>query len=223
MKQVVRYEYLTEEEKNIEFEENFDLINRIATKFTRTVRIDYEELYSVASEGLVKALNSYNKAYDVCFTHYAHKCMVNELLMFTRKEYRHLDRDCSLNIKLTSRGKKSRELSDMIEDNNERGFAMLESDFEIADVINSSISLLTKPEQLMINKLYGLNNYKKLTQQEVADEIGVTQPCVGKRRQRILAVLKQIIIEDQIANNDKNNNTFDYARPMSYKLKIAKQ
>lgn len=193
---------LTKYEKDKLTEENFGLIGYVAKKFMNT-RIPYDELFSQASVGFVKALNNFNKDKKiddkpVKFSTYAISCMTNDILYFYRKERKFSQNNISLNTVLS-------------EDKNGNGFSLeqilstnkLEGDNDsLEDKIikkeNKSILFgllkgLSKKEQYIIIYRFGLNKGIKKTQKEIAKEIGMSQANISKLEKNIIKKCTKIL------------------------------
>ena len=169
-------------------EHNLRLVMYIAKRFENN-KLDIQDLISVGSIGLIKAVDSYNLDKNIKLATYASRCIENEILMFLRKASKSVN-DLSLDDGLINDDEgNSLSLSELIPD-----------DKSISDEIENkdqkkflirTINKLNKREKIIMCLRYGLNGYDELTQKEVADIMNISQSYISRLEKKILSKLKQ--------------------------------
>lgn len=168
-------------------EHNLRLVLYIAKKFENT-KLSIEDLVSVGSIGLIKAVDSYKLDKNIKLATYASRCIENEILMYLRKANKSIN-DLSLDDNLTnSEENDGLSLGEMIPDD----FSLSE-EVELNDqkvFLLKIIENLNKREKVIISMRYGLNGYEELTQKEVADIMNISQSYISRLEKNILKKLK---------------------------------
>ena len=168
-------------------EHNLRLVLYIAKKFENT-KLSIEDLVSVGSIGLIKAVDSYKLDKNIKLATYASRCIENEILMYLRKANKSIN-DLSLDDNLTnSEENDGLSLGEMIPDD----FSLSEA-VELNDqkmFLLKIIENLNKREKVIISMRYGLNGYEELTQKEVADIMNISQSYISRLEKNILKKLK---------------------------------
>ena len=169
-------------------EHNLRLVMYIAKRFENN-KLDMQDLISVGSIGLIKAVDSYNLDKNIKLATYASRCIENEILMFLRKASKSVN-DLSLDDGLINDDEgNSLSLGELIPD-----------DKSISDEIENkdqkkflirTINKLNKREKIIMCLRYGLNGYDELTQKEVADIMNISQSYISRLEKKILSKLKQ--------------------------------
>ena len=167
---------------------NLRLVVYIAKKFDST-GINVEDLISIGTIGLIKAVNTFVPAKGIKLATYASRCIENEILMFLRKNQnrRHeLSIDEPLN---TDWDGNELLLSDVLGTDSDTVSRDLESDAE-RRVVRRAVSRLDERERLIMELRFGLGGKKEHTQKEVADIIGISQSYISRLEKRILRQLR---------------------------------
>ncbi len=172
---------------------NLRLVVYIAKKFDST-GINVEDLISIGTIGLIKAVNTFVPAKNIKLATYASRCIENEILMFLRKNQnrRHeLSIDEPLN---TDYDGNELLLSDVLGTESDMVSRELESDAE-RGMVRKAVSKLEQRERLIMELRFGLGGRKEHTQKEVADIIGISQSYISRLEKRILRQLRVEIEE----------------------------
>ena len=167
---------------------NLRLVVYIAKKFDST-GINVEDLISIGTIGLIKAVNTFVPSKGIKLATYASRCIENEILMFLRKNQnrRH---ELSIDEPLNSDGDGNELLlSDVLGTEPDTVSRDLESDAE-RSMVQRAVSHLQERERLIMELRYGLCGKKEHTQKEVADIIGISQSYISRLEKRILKSLR---------------------------------
>lgn len=174
-------------------EHNLRLVMYIAKRFESN-KLDMQDLVSVGSIGLIKAVDSYKLDKNIKLATYASRCIENEILMYLRKVNKSIN-DLSLDDSLSSDDDGNNlTLAEIIPD--ER---IAYDQIEIKDQKNylmACISALNEREKKIMCMRYGLCGYDELTQKEVADSMNISQSYISRLEKKILHKLKK-----QMQNN----------------------
>ncbi|MBR2474534.1 MAG: RNA polymerase sporulation sigma factor SigE [Clostridia bacterium] len=170
-------------------EHNLRLVVYIAKKF-ENVDADIEDLISIGTIGLIKAVNTYKIDKNIKLATYASRCIENEILMYIRKN---AGKKCEISIdEPLSNDFDGNELllSDILGSDEESIYKDIEA-YEDKKTIKNAIMSLTKRERQIITLRFGLNgSNKELTQKEVADLLGISQSYISRLEKRIISRLK---------------------------------
>jgi len=173
--------------RQILIEHNLRLVVHISKRF-RKMSIDIEDVISVGTIGLVKAINTYDPNKNVKLVTYASRCIQNEILMFLRKLNKCTE--ISFDELLDTDSYDSGVLSDIL--GTDRDIVEKDLDNEVdKEILHKTIERLPVKEQEIIILRFGLNGFKEHTQKEVSEKIGISQSHISKLEQRILLRLKQ--------------------------------
>lgn len=169
-------------------EHNLRLVMYIAKRFENK-KLDMQDLVSVGSIGLIKAVDSYKPDKNIKLATYASRCIENEILMYLRKINKSLN-DLSLDDTLVNDDEGNNlTLGEIIPDNK-----IAYEEIELKDqksYLIQSISKLSDREKLIMSMRYGLNGYEELTQKEVADYMNISQSYISRLEKKILHKLKR--------------------------------
>ncbi len=174
-------------------EHNLRLVAFIAKRFENT-GANIEELISIGTLGLMKAVSSFNKDKNIKLATYASRCIENEILMFIRKassQRREISIDEPLSVDWDGNelllsdilGSESDVVSRAMEDREER------------KILRLAVNELSERERIIIEMRYGLKNGNELTQKEVADTLGISQSYISRLEKKIIERLKRRIEE----------------------------
>ncbi len=174
-------------------EHNLRLVVYIAKKFEST-GIEFEDLISIGSVGLIKAVKTFNNDKNIKLATYASRCIENEILMQLRKNSK-IAAEVSLENPLSEDGEGNQlVLADVMANDNDEITASIESSAE-KDVIWQVLNKLEKREQEIMMLRFGLEGRDELTQKEVADKLGISQSYISRIEKKILSKMKKEIIK----------------------------
>lgn len=179
--------------KSLLIEHNLRLVMYIAKKF-ETNKIDMQDLISVGSIGLIKAVDSYKLDKNIKLATYASRCIENEILMFLRKVNKSIN-DLSLDDTLVNDDEGNNlTLGEMIPDTKN-----ITEEVELQDqkgYLLKAITHLNEREQTIMSMRYGLNGQEELTQKQVADTMNISQSYISRLEKKILKKLKSDLIKN---------------------------
>ena len=181
------------EAKHTLIEHNLRLVVYIAKKFDNT-GVGVEDLISIGTIGLIKAINSYDKDKNIKLATYASRCIENEILMYLRRNNRvklEVSFDEPLN---TDWDGNELLLSDILGTDEDVIYKDLETEVEIS-LLKKAMLSLNERERQIIELRFGVNRVenKELTQKEVADILGISQSYISRLEKKIMARLKKEI------------------------------
>lgn len=179
------------EAKTILIEHNLRLVVYLAKKFEST-GINVEDLISIGTIGLIKAVNTFKAEKNIKLATYASKCIENEILMHLRrvgKTKTEISLDEPLNIDWDGN---ELLLSDILGTEEDVVFRNMENEVDLC-LLNDSIQKLNKREYMIMKLRFGLNNTNSFTQKEVADMLGISQSYISRLEKKILNRLKKEI------------------------------
>ena len=174
-------------------EHNLRLVVYIAKRFENT-GVGIEELVSIGTVGLIKAISTFNSDKNIKLATYASRCIENEILMFIRKtsgKKREVSIDEPLSVDWDGN---ELLLSDVLGSENDSVYRDMEDDEE-RRILRSAVSGLNARERVIIEMRYGLNGGEELTQKEVADVLGISQSYISRLEKKIMKDLRKKIQE----------------------------
>ncbi len=174
--------------KSILIERNLRLVVYIAKKFEST-GIGLEDLVSIGTIGLMKAINTYRIDKNIKLATYASRCIENEILMFIRKnsaQRAEVSIDEPLNVDWDGN---ELLLSDILGSDEDSVFSGIEGEEE-KRMLLGAVSDLPERERIIIQLRYGLCGGEERTQKEVADMLGISQSYISRLEKKIIADLK---------------------------------
>lgn len=179
------------EKSAILIEHNLRLVVYIAKKFEST-GTGLEDLISIGTIGLIKAINTYKLDKNIKLATYASRCIENEILMYIRKSAnRHIEVSIDEPLNTDWDGNELL-LSDVLGTDEDLVYRSIEQK-EDKKIIADAMSKLSKREQVIINLRYGFWGGKELTQKEVADKLGISQSYISRLEKKIIKRLKKEI------------------------------
>ena len=172
------------EAKNILIERNLRLVVYIAKKFENS-GVNIEDLVSIGTIGLMKAINSYNLEKNIKLATYASRCIENEILMFLRKNNK-IKTEVSIDepINTDSEGN-DLSLADILGTDNDSIFKHVEEN-DNKKILEIAIKKLNDREKMIMQLRYGFNGYDELTQKEVADKLGISQSYISRIEKKVI-------------------------------------
>jgi len=170
-------------------EHNLRLVVYIARRFENT-GIYIEDLISIGTIGLIKAVNTYKSDKNIKLATYASRCIENEILMYLRKTVNQKG-EVSLDEPLnTDWDGNELLLSDILGTESDTVMRPLEEDVD-RSLLREAISRLSRRDQEIITMRFGLFGQKEQTQKEVADRLGISQSYISRLEKRIIHRLKR--------------------------------
>ena len=174
--------------KNILVEHNLRLVVYIAKKFDNT-GIGIEDLISIGTVGLMKAINTFQVEKNIKLATYASRCIENEILMYIRKNNSQ-KREISIYEPLNVDGDGNELLlSDVLGSDSDIVCRRIEEDEERM-IVRRSVAALNRRERTIIELRFGLNGGKERTQKEVADMLGISQSYISRLEKKIMDRLR---------------------------------
>lgn len=183
-----------EKAKKVLIEHNLRLVVYIAKKFDNT-GIGVEDLISIGTIGLIKAINTFNPTKKIKLATYASRCIENEILMYLRRNSKtklEVSIDEPLNVDWDGN---ELLLSDILGTDEDVIYRGIESEVE-RNLLGKAISKLSKREQTIIRLRFGINmpDGREKTQKEVADLLGISQSYISRLEKRIMKRLKKEMV-----------------------------
>ena len=180
-----------DEVKKTLIERNLRLVVYVAKKFENT-GINIEDLISIGSIGLIKAINTFNPEKNIKLATYSSRCIENEILMFLRKNHNtkiEISIDEPLN---TDWDGNELLLSDILGSDSDEIYRHVEDEVD-KELLNIAIKKLSQREQTIMELRFGLKNGREKTQKEVADMLGISQSYISRLEKKIISRLKKEI------------------------------
>jgi RNA polymerase sporulation-specific sigma factor len=177
--------------KSTLIERNLRLVVYIARKFENT-GIGVEDLVSIGTIGLIKAVNTFDPSKRIKLATYASRCIENEILMYLRRNCKiksEISFDEPLNIDWDGN---ELLLSDILGTENDLVYKFIEDEVE-KELLCIAMNKLSKRERRIMELRFGLGNEREKTQKEVADMLGISQSYISRLEKRIIKRLKKEI------------------------------
>ena len=178
-----------DEAKQRLIERNLRLVVYIARRFENT-GINIEDLISIGTIGLIKAVNTFKSGKNIKLATYASRCIENEILMYLRKissQRTEISFDEPLN---TDWDGNELLLSDILGTDDDEVYRPLEDDAD-KQMLMEAIDSLSERERSIILMRFGLPGGKEYTQKEVADKMGISQSYISRLEKRIIDRLRK--------------------------------
>ena len=184
-----------ENARKILIEHNLRLVVYIARKFDNT-GVGVEDLISIGTIGLIKAINTFNPDKKIKLATYASRCIENEILMYLRRNNKtrmEVSIDEPLNVDWDGN---ELLLSDILGTEEDTIYRDMENEAE-KRVLFKAISSLTSRERMIVQMRFGLGNQEgnEKTQKEVADILGISQSYISRLEKKIMLRLKKEMIK----------------------------
>ncbi len=179
----------SEEAKTKLIEHNLRLVVYISKRFENT-GINIEDLTSIGTIGLIKAVDSFNAEKSIKLATYASRCIENEILMYLRK-IANRKADVSLDEPLSTDGEGNELLlSDILGTDSDIIHREIEAKFEKEQLL-CAVDNLKEREKLIIGLRFGILGEEEKTQKEVADIMGISQSYISRLEKKIIKKLKK--------------------------------
>lgn len=182
------------EARSLLIEHNLRLVVYIAKKFDNT-GVGVEDLISIGTIGLIKAINTFNKDKNIKLATYASRCIENEILMYLRRNSKtrlEVSIDEPLNVDWDGN---ELLLSDILGTEEDVIYKDIESEVE-RKLLNKAIEKLSQRERTIVELRFGLRSpwEEEMTQKEVADLLGISQSYISRLEKKIIKRLKKEIV-----------------------------
>ena len=186
-----------EQARSVLIEHNLRLVVYIAKRFDNT-GIGVEDLISIGTIGLIKAIHSYNPDKSIKLATYASRCIENEILMYLRRNSKtkaEVSIDEPLNVDLDGN---ELLLSDILGTDEDVIYKDIENQAERL-MLGKAMEKLSDRERLIVNLRYGLTSpdEREMTQKEVADYLGISQSYISRLEKKIIRRLKKEMVKMQ--------------------------
>ena len=186
-----------EQARSVLIEHNLRLVVYIAKRFDNT-GIGVEDLISIGTIGLIKAIHSYNPDKSIKLATYASRCIENEILMYLRRNSKtkaEVSIDEPLNVDWDGN---ELLLSDILGTDEDVIYKDIENQAERL-MLGKAMEKLSDRERLIVNLRYGLTSpdEREMTQKEVADYLGISQSYISRLEKKIIRRLKKEMVKMQ--------------------------
>lgn len=181
-----------EDAKALLIERNLRLVVFIARRFENT-GINLEDLISIGTIGLIKAIGTYRRDKNIKLATYASRCIENEILMHIRKianQKTEVSLDEPINMDYDGN---ELLLSDILGTDEDMILRPMEEDVDLR-LLRQAVDELPPREKEIVLMRYGLQGYQELTQKEVAMKLGISQSYISRLEKRIMLRLKKEIL-----------------------------
>lgn len=170
---------------------NLRLVVYIAKKFDSS-GVCIEDLISIGSIGLIKAVNTFCPSRNIKLATYASRCIENEILMYLRKTSQ-LKNETSIDEPLNvDRNGNELLFCDVLGSDKDSVTSKLEQEVECS-LVRNAVENLAQRDKLIMELRFGLSGKKEHTQKEVADLLGISQSYISRLEKRIIEKLKKDI------------------------------
>lgn len=182
--------------KSVLIERNLRLVVYIARKFENT-GVNVEDLISIGTIGLIKAINTFNPEKKIKLATYASRCIENEILMYLRRNSKtksEVSIDEPLNVDWDGN---ELLLSDILGTDEDVIYKNIENEVE-RKLLLKAIDKLSDREKTIINLRFGLGtpDGQEMTQKEVAELLGISQSYISRLEKKIMKRLKKELMRD---------------------------
>ena len=179
----------SDEARSMLIEHNLRLVVYIAKKFENS-GVNVEDLISIGTIGLIKAVNTFKTDKNIKLATYASRCIENEILMYLRRSTK-LKSEVSLDEPLNVDWDGNELLlSDILGTEHDTVSQHLEEEVN-RSLLYSAMAKLTPRERELMEMRFGLKNGKEMTQKEVADKLGISQSYISRLEKRIITRLQR--------------------------------
>lgn len=181
----------SEEARALLIEHNLRLVVYIAKKF-ENAGINVEDLISIGTIGLIKAVNTFKMDKNIKLATYASRCIENEILMYLRRNNKtkgDVSLDEPLNVDWDGN---ELLLSDILGTENDVVYTHIEEEVN-KSLLDYAMNKLNKREREIMEMRFGLVSGKEMTQKEVADRMGISQSYISRLEKKIISRLQREI------------------------------
>lgn len=183
--------------KDILIEHNLRLVVYVAKRYDNTANCSLEDLISIGTIGLVKAINTFKADKNIKLATYASRCIENEILMYLRKNNKiryEISLDEPLNIDYDGN---ELLLGDIVGTDDD----LIEQEIMHSDqkkMFYQALQSLNKREKEILILRYGLQNNDELTQKDVAELLGISQSYISRLEKKIIKKLRMQLNYDEV-------------------------
>ena len=177
-----------ESARQLLIEHNLRLVVYIAKRFENT-GAGLEDLVSIGTIGLIKAINTFQSDKNIKLATYASRCIENEILMYIRK-HSGARAEVSIDEPLNTDWDGNELLLSDILGSEDNSISFEIEQFEERMAVRRAVAALDDREREIIELRYGMSGKKELTQKEVADRLGISQSYISRLEKKIIARLK---------------------------------
>lgn len=183
-----------EEARNILIERNLRLVAHVSKKYS-TTNIDQDDLISIGTIGLIKAINSFDYTKNIKLATYAARCIDNEILMFIRSNKK-TKSEIFLNEAI-GKDKDDNEISliDVIGKDEMCVDDEIDLKLKIKELYNKMKEILKGREKTILELRFGLGGTKPKTQHEIAEMLGISRSYVSRIETKAIGKLSEVIKE----------------------------
>lgn len=188
-----RMEQGFEDAKQLLIERNLRLVVFIARRFENT-GVNLEDLISIGSIGLIKAVDTYRRDKNIKLATYASRCIENEILMYIRKisnQKTEISLDEPINMDYDGN---ELLLSDILGTDEDMILRPMEDAVDLM-LLRQAVKELPSREREIVQMRFGLDGQKELTQKEVAQKMGISQSYISRLEKRIMLKLRKTILK----------------------------
>ncbi len=172
-------------------EHNLRLVVYISRKFENT-GVDGDDLISIGTIGLIKAINSFRSEKNIKLATYASRCIENEILMYLRRTVK-LKSEISFDEPINSDFEGNELLlSDILGTDSETVYGGVETGVE-KELLRDALARLPERERRIMYMRFGLGGGEEMTQKDVADVLGISQSYISRLEKKIIERLKKEI------------------------------
>ena len=168
---------------------NLRLVAHIVKRYTNSLEAD--DLLSVGTIGLIKAVDTFEYDKKVQLSTYAARCINNEILMLIRSNKKHKNVVSLSSLTSSNEDDKELELEDVLSSDDEEIFVQVENNILMTKVRKIITSMLDERERQVITLRYGLDGDKAYTQKEVAEKLGISRSYISRIENKVLRMIKE--------------------------------
>ncbi len=175
---------------------NLRLVAHIVKKYSTAYEAD--DLISVGSIGLIKAINSFKYGKNTQFSTYAARCIENEILMLLRVQKKH-NQVLSLSESL-GKDKDGNDVTiqDIVQSQEEDVISNLENTILTQKLLSITKNVLSKREYEIICMRFGLNGSIAYTQREIANKLGISRSYISRLEKKALDIMKENVKKEDV-------------------------
>ncbi|MBP3432091.1 MAG: RNA polymerase sporulation sigma factor SigK [Clostridia bacterium] len=167
---------------------NLRLVAHIVKKYTYSLEAD--DLLSVGTIGLIKAIDSFDYTKKVQLSTYAARCINNEILMLIRANKKHKNVISINSLTCNGDDDKDLELKDVLAADDEEVFVQVESNIMMQKIKKIIAEKLNEREQTVVKLRYGIDCQRALTQKEVSQVLGISRSYISRIENKTLKIIK---------------------------------
>lgn len=180
-----------EEARKILIEHNLRLVAHVCKKYSTAKKVEFDDLVSIGSIGLIKGINTYNSKKSIKLSTYISKCIENEILMYFRTNKK-TNNEVYLNEPI-GKDKDNNEitLQDVVKSDEKSIDDEIDTKFKERKVLQAISEILNEREKEIIQMRYGLTGKKPKTQVEIAKKMGISRSYVSRIESKAIEKLRK--------------------------------